>query len=163
VTAITVIGDNGYGLVLSHYGLVTLVEILRPGVNPDMLLSEWSKSEVEYGRRILNSGLEGVRSGREAFLNGRPLTPFFRESFRKALTPAALGACMGLLTSCRGKRQRSVAHTLAAGLLGGLVGLAAGLVWENRFLATSSTSNALKNIERVRTEHWLEKHPIDYA
>lgn len=128
-----------------------------------MLLSEWSKSEVDYGRRVLNSGLEGVRSGREAFLNGRPLTPFFRESFRNALKPAALGACVGLLTSCREKRQRSVAHTLASGLLGGLIGLAAGIVWENRFLAESAASNALKNIDRVRTEHWLEKHPIDYA
>jgi len=128
-----------------------------------MLLSQWSKSEVEYGRRVLNSGLEGVRSGREAFLNGRPVTPFFRESFRTALKPAALGVCVGLLTGCPRSRQRSVAQTLAAGLLGGLIGLAAGIVWENRFLAASSASNALKNIEKVRTEHWLEKHPIDYA
>jgi hypothetical protein len=128
-----------------------------------MLLSEWSKSEVEYGRRVLNSGLEGVRSGREAFLNGRPLTPFFRESFRKALKPAALGACVGLLTSCPGRQRRSVAQVLASGLLGGLIGLGAGLVWEGRFLAGSAASSALKNIDKVRDEHWLEKHPIDYA
>jgi hypothetical protein len=127
-----------------------------------MLLSEWSKSEVEYGRRVLNSGLEGVRSGREAFLNGRPLTPFFRESFEKALPPAVLGACVGLLTSCPGRR-RSAARVFASGLLGGLIGLGAGLIWEGRFLATSAASSALKNIDRVRDEHWLEKHPIDYA
>jgi len=128
-----------------------------------MLLSEWSKSEVAYGRRVLNSGLEGARSGREAFLNGRPLTPFFRESFRKALIPAALGASVGLVTGCPGRRQRSVVQVLASGLLGGLIGLGAGLVWEGRFLAGSAASNALKNIDRVRDEHWLEKHPIDYA
>jgi len=128
-----------------------------------MLLSEWSKSEAEYGRRVLNSGLEGIRSGREAFLNGRPLTPFFRESFQKALQPAVLGACVGLLTSCPGRRQRSAAQVVASGLLGGLIGLGAGLLWEGRFLATSAASSALKNIDRVRDEHWFEKHPIDYA
>src|ERR1051326_2959998 len=71
-----------------------------------MLLSEWSKSEAEYGRRVLNSGLEGARSGREAFLNGRPLTPFFRESFQKALKPAAL-QIINHLQDCR-KDYRSL-------------------------------------------------------
>ena len=127
-----------------------------------MQLSEWSKSEVDYGRRVLNSGLEGVRSGREAFLNGRPLTPFFRESFQKALTPAAVGACLGVFTACPAER-RSVARTLASGVLGGLIGLAAGLLWENRFLVASSAGAALQGIGRVRDEHWLERNPIDYA
>ena len=56
-----------------------------------MHVAEWSKSEVEYGRRVLNSGLEGGRSGQEAFLHGRPVSPFFRDSFRKAIKPAVLG------------------------------------------------------------------------
>src|SRR5579864_4341887 len=123
----------------------------------------WSKSEIEYGRRVLNSGLEGARSGREAFLNGRPLTPFFRESFRRSLTPAAVGACLGVLTGCPEKRKRTVGRTLAFGAIGGLLGLAAGLLWENRFLAASSAGAAVARIGRVRDEHWLERHPIDYA
>lgn len=128
-----------------------------------MLLSEWSKSEVEYGRKVLDSGLEGVRSGREAFLNGRPLTPFFRESFHRALKPAALAACIGVLTSCPGNRRRSVSQVLASGLVGGLIGLAAGVAWESRFLAASVAGGAFSNIGKVQDEHWLEKHPIDYA
>ena len=163
VTLVTGIRDSRYGMGSAHYGLVTCSCGPSTGSPSNMLLSQWSKSEVEYGRRVLNSGLEGVRSGRETFLHGRPVTPFFRESFRTALRPAALGACVGLLATCPRSRQRSVAQTLAAGLLGGLIGLAAGIVWENRSLAASAVSNALKNIEKVRTEHWLEKHPIDYA
>ena len=128
-----------------------------------MQLSEWTKSEVDYGRRVLNSGLEGVRSGREAFLNGRPLTPFFRESFRRALTPATLGACLGVLSSCPAKGKQTVGRTLAFGAIGGLLGLAAGLFWENRFLAASSTGAAVARIGKVQDEHWLERHPIDYA
>lgn len=128
-----------------------------------MQVAEWSKSEVEYGRRVLNSGLEGVRSGQEAFLRGRPLTPFFRESFRKALMPAAVGACVGVLTGCPREGHRSVARFLASGLFGGLIGFTAGVVWESRLLAVSVAGGALARIDKVRDEHWLERNPIDYA
>jgi hypothetical protein len=30
-------------------------------------------------------------------------------------------------------------------------------------LAASVAFGALRNIDRVRDEHWLERHPIDYA
>ena len=52
-----------------------------------MTVQEWSKWEIEYGRRVLDSGLEGVRSGRDAFLNGKPLTPFLSGSVGQALSP----------------------------------------------------------------------------
>jgi hypothetical protein len=129
----------------------------------NMQLSEWSKSELEYGRRVLNSGLDGVHSGQEAFLNGSPLSPFFRKSCWKALKPAALGACIGLLTSCPRDRSHRNSRLLVSGLLGGLIGFGAGVLWESRFLAKSAADGALKNIGKIRDEHWFEKHPIDYA
>jgi hypothetical protein len=52
---------------------------------------------------------------------------------------------------------------LAFGLLGGAVGFGAGIVWENRNLVASAARGALRNIDKVRDEHWLEKNPIDYA
>lgn len=127
-----------------------------------MGLHSWSKSEVEYGRKILNSGLEGARSGREAFLHGRPLTPFFGESVRKALAPAVVGACLGVV-GCSGNRHRSTGRALAFGLLGSVVGFGAGMIWASRPLTTSVVSSALRKMSRVRDEHWLERHPIDYA
>ena len=128
-----------------------------------MHVAEWSKAEVEYGRRVLDSGLEGVRSGQEAFLHGRPVTPFFRESFRKALVPAAVGAGIGILAGCPKSGHRSVVRVLTSGLLGGLIGLTAGVVWESRFLAASAAGGALARIDKVRDAHWLERNPIDYA
>jgi hypothetical protein len=128
-----------------------------------MHVAEWSKAEVEYGRKVLNSGLEGVRSGQDAFLHGRPVTPFLRESFRKALVPAAVGACVGMLTACPKDGRRSVIRVVSSGLLGGLIGLTVGVVWESRFLAASAAGGALARIDTVRDEHWLEKNPIDYA
>lgn len=128
-----------------------------------MHVAEWSKSEVEYGRRVLNSGLEGGRSGQEAFLHGRSVSPFVRESFRKALKPAVLGALVGVLTGCPKTGHRSATRVLASGLLGGLIGLTAGVVWESRLLAASVAGGALSRIDKVRDEHWLERNPIDYA
>src|ERR1700751_3389175 len=52
----------------------------QPGRGMFMNLREWSESEVEYGRKVLNSGLAGARSGRETFLKRRPLTPFLSEA-----------------------------------------------------------------------------------
>jgi hypothetical protein len=128
-----------------------------------MDLLKWSKSNADYGRELLHSGIEGARSGGEAFLHGEPFTPFLGGSVRGALKPAVWGACLGVLGSYPGYRQKSVCRTLAFGLLGGAIGFGAGVAWESRRLTASVAGSALKNIGKVRDEHWLTKHPIDYA
>ncbi len=127
-----------------------------------MNLRQWSKSEVDYGRKVLNSGLEGARSGREAFLDGRSLTPFLSNSARHALKPAAVGAMIGVLGGFSGN-YKSNGKVLAFGLLGAAIGFGASLAWASRALTQSAAANAWKNIGKVRDEHWFEKHPIDYA
>lgn len=104
----------------------------------------WSNSNIDYGRKLLNSGLRGARSGREAFLDGKPFSPFLAESARNALKPAVLGLCIGVLGSSQGIRHKSGDRVFAYGFVGGAIG-------------------ALKNIGKVRDEHWLERYPIDYA
>jgi hypothetical protein len=128
-----------------------------------MELSNWSKSELEYGRRVMHSALEGARDGREAFLKGRPLTPFLNEGIRSALKPAAVGACIGVLGSYPGGHYRSISRTLAFCLTGWAIGLGAGVAWETRGLTACVANGALRNVGRLRDEHWLERHPIDYA
>jgi hypothetical protein len=49
------------------------------------------------------------------------------------------------------------------GLLGAAIGVGASVAWESRRLTASVAGGALKNIGRVRDEHWLTNHPIDYA
>jgi len=128
-----------------------------------MDLRQWSKSSADYGRKLFDSGIEGARSAREAFLSGESLTPFLSDSVRSALRPAALGVCIGVLGSYPGRRQKSVGRTLAYGLLGGAIGLSLGVAWKSRGFTASVADGALKNIGKVRDEHWLSKHPIDYA
>lgn len=128
-----------------------------------MDLREWSKSNLEYGRKVLSSGFEGARSGREDFLNGRSFTPFLSDSFRHSWKPAVIGACLGLLGSYRGNRNSSASRAAAYGVLGGAIGVTAAVAWENRRLAASVARGAHRRIDQVRDEHWLEKNPIDYA
>lgn len=111
----------------------------------------------------MHSGLDGARSGEEAFLHGESLTPVLGESVRNGLMPAALGAGIGLLAGYPGARQKSIGRALVFGLLGGALGLGASVLWENRRLTASVAGSALRNIGRARDEHWLAKHPIDYA
>ena len=128
-----------------------------------MDLRKWSKSNTDYGRELLHSGIEGARSAGGAFLNGDSLTPLLSESARNALKPAVLGACLGVLGSRPGSREKSVSRALAYGLLGGVIGFGAAVAWESRCLTASVAGGALRNIGRVRDEHWLTMHPIDYA
>jgi hypothetical protein len=128
-----------------------------------MDLREWSKSEVEYGRKILDSSLKGVRTGEEEFLNGRDLDRFLNESALEALKPAALGACLGVLGSRLGNERSSISRMLLLGLVGGALGFGAGLAWKTRRLTASAARGALRSNHQVRDEHWVEKHPIAYA
>jgi hypothetical protein len=128
-----------------------------------MSTGEWSRSSVDYGRKLLDSGLEGAREGQEAFLQGESLLSFLGNSARKALIPAAIGACLGAVGSLSGGRQRSASRTFVFAFLGGAFGLAAGVGWESRRFTTSVACGALKSISKTRDEHWLEENPIDYA
>jgi hypothetical protein len=126
-------------------------------------VSEWSKSNIDYGKKLLDSGLEGARSGEGEFLHGEPLAPYLEESARHALEPATIGVFLGVLSSCAGNGRRSTTRTLIYGLLGGAIGFGLGLTWSSRRLTASVAANAFRSVNKVRDEHWLENHPIDYA
>ena len=128
-----------------------------------MTVTEWSKSNLDYGLKLLDSGLEGARSGEGEFLHGKPLAPILEESARHAVKPAAIGVCIGVLGSCAGNGHRSTSKTFVYGLLGGAIGFGIGLAWANRRLAASVASGAFKSMSKARDDHWLENNPIDYA
>src|SRR5271157_3733540 len=97
-----------------------------------MKVSEWSKSSIDYGLKLLDSGLEGARSGEGEFLQGEPLAPFLEESARHALEPATIGVFLGVLSGCAGNGQKSTSKTLLYGLLGGVIGFGVGVAWGSR-------------------------------
>jgi hypothetical protein len=128
-----------------------------------MSVYQWSKSEAKYVRKLLASGCEGARWGRKKFLNGKSLSPLLSRSVQVAIRPAVLGAFVGLLGSFPGDRHTLSVRAFAFSLLGGAIGFSAGMAWKNRGVTGSAVSEALSSMGKVRDEHWLDRHPIDYA
>jgi len=128
-----------------------------------MNVMEWSKSRVDYGRKLMDSAVEGAREGEGDFLRQRSLEQYFAESTRKALAPAAFGACLGAARGWLAKGRRSPGRALAYGLVGAALGFSAGLIWESRPLTACVASKAWKRVGKTRDEHWFESNPIDYA
>lgn len=128
-----------------------------------MHVAERVTPQFTYGRKLVRSAMQGARAGEEVFLHGRPLHSFLDESAWHALKPAALAACVGALGGLCAARHRSTGRALAWGVLGATLGFGFSLAWESRALTTSIASAAWRKITSARDEHWLERHPIDYA
>jgi hypothetical protein len=120
------------------------------------------KSGLQYGRALVNSGMSGLRSGRDTHLHGQPLCSVLSESARGAIGLAAIGTCAALFGSCFSRRDRR-AKAVGYGVAGSVIGLVVGLAWKTRELTACMGRSALKEMGTVRDEHWLQNHPIDYA
>ena len=121
------------------------------------------RSNLRYGRKLVKSGVSGLSSGREAHLQGQTLSKALAQSARASLGLATLGACAGLLRYYLPARRGRVAKTVACGIVGSAIGFVAGFAWKNRDLTESMARSAAKQMTVVRDEHWLDRHPIDYA
>jgi len=128
-----------------------------------MNLMEWSKSSVDYARKLVDSAVEGARDGENEFLKEELFIPHIRASARHAVAPVFVGTLIGAAGGylCCGRRYTRKA--VAGGLLGGIIGFSTSVMWDNRQLAASVGSGAWKKISKTRDEHWFEKNPIDYA
>jgi len=104
-----------------------------------------------------------MRTGRDAYLNGKPLGAVLTQQARASLGLAAIGACAGLLQCLVSGRRRRIPTSIALGVAGSAIGFFAGFTWKTRDLTGSMVHAAAKNMGVVRDEHWLERHPIDYA
>jgi hypothetical protein len=118
---------------------------------------------LRYGRTLVKSGVSGLRSGRECHLNGQPLSEVLTQSARASLSLATIGACVGLLRFYASGHRGRVLKTIAWSAIGSAVGFCAGFAWKTRELTASMGRSSLKQMGVVRDEHWLERHPIDYA
>ena len=126
--------------------------------------STWVKSNIDYGRKLVESGIAAADSGRKEFLHSQPLRPFLGESARKALKFSTAASCLGigLAFATRSHRKKTV-DTIAFAIAGAALGFAAGVTWESRRFLSTMTRQVIKDVTATRDAHWLEKHPIDYA
>jgi len=120
-------------------------------------------SSVDYGRKLLNGGLNGARNGSGEFLRGKPISSVVTTSARSAIGPAVLGTCLGILSGVFAGEKKSAGRAALFGLAGCALGFATGVAWKNRQFAASVAQGAAKNIGQLRQEHWMEKNSIAYA
>ena len=130
----------------ANLGEATMAQCARIGIT------------TSYARKLANAGSSGVHSGWKAF-TGPALSMLVRDSAQDSVKLAAVGACIGLLFSYLMHRPHRFANAITFASLG----LCAGIAWKTRTVSSSVACSALKEIDRVRNEHWLEMNPIDYA
>ncbi len=128
-----------------------------------MTAREWSRSSADYGRTLLRYGREGATRAGESYLHGESFASFFNHSARHAVLPAVLGGAIGFLSSYPSRGRSSARRAALLGLMGAMAGFSAAVAWQSRRLAADAASGALKSMSRARDQHWLERHPIDYA
>jgi hypothetical protein len=125
---------------------------------------KWIGGHLEYGKTLVNSGAQGMRSGAESYLHGQPLSDALSETARTSLPFAAVGVGAGLLQliAASGPRRR-VSRTMAAVVAGAGVGFLVAFSWKTREMAGRMAHDALRNVGATRDAHWLQRHPITYA
>lgn len=123
----------------------------------------WFKSNINYGRDLVEAGWEGARAGQSETLDGKSACDILSTSTRSSLIAAGIGLGIGVAGAALCSERRSTSRTTAFGVVGGLIGFAAGMIWGTRHLAGGMARNARRNIDAVRDARWLERNPIDYA
>jgi len=113
--------------------------------------------DLTYLKQLIGAGLDGIESARREHAGGAFAS-------RPAVwTPAAIGTTLGLLTTRLGGKRNSASRTAWGGLVGGVLGVSAGLAWASRGLIGHAARTASRRVNATRDAHWLETHPIDYA
>ncbi len=129
-----------------------------------MNASTWVKSNVEYGRQLVGSGLAGAECGGKEFLHNHALWPFLSEAARNAVKFGTAAACVGVGVALLIKsNRRRTCNTLVFAIAGTALGFAAGVTWESRKFLAGIARQAIENVNAARDEHWLQNNPIDYA
>jgi len=126
-------------------------------------MMKWIKSNIDYGKSLVDTGVDGARSAGTAMLKGECVGSVLARSAIKSWPSVAVAAGLGVLCTCLATRKKKPVTAIATGLLGGALGFGAGLAWETRRLTGSMARGAMKNVGIARDAHWLEKNPIDYA
>lgn len=118
-------------------------------------------SRLAYGRKLVHAGISGIRNGRQD-LGPRSVSNSMVAAVPDSFKLAVVGACLGILPGLlMRRRSRASAITLAAA--GSALGFCAGFTWKTRKVTSSLAHSALREVRKVNDEHWLERHPIDYA
>jgi len=128
-------------------------------VNP----GAWLKSGIAYGWDLLCSAVEGARSAGEQIRGEESPRSVLVRSARTSLVSAVAVASFGVVAGYWASKRKPAHNAVAFGLLGAVIGFAAGMAWGTRHVTGGMARGAVKKMDSARDAHWLTKHPVDYA
>ena len=120
--------------------------------------SSFITDSFDYGRDLLYAGIEGVRAGERLTLHSPEA--HIAKSARRSLMAAAVGGTVALILCKVTKKRRRVVGTMIAC---GTAAFCADFIGRTRNVSSKIIACTEKEIGKVRDQHWLESHPIDYA
>ncbi len=121
-----------------------------------------ASGKLAYGRKLVNAGISGVRSGHQQF-DPEKASALMTSSAQESITLGLAGACLGVVPAVLLARRSRSANAFVFGVIGGVLGFIGGFSWKTRSLTSTLAHSAGREVRRVRDEHWLEGNPIDYA
>ncbi len=128
-----------------------------------MTIRDSFKENMEYGRKLVASGLQGAQEGGREGLQGESLPKVVLESAKDSWALVVIGAGLGVLGSYLANKRKLSPQAVLFGALGGALGFSVGMSWGTRHVTGSAARGAMRKINAARDEHWLENNPIDYA
>ena len=113
---------------------------------------------IDYGRELVHAGMEGIHEAER--MTAPSSEVHLMRSARESLKAAALGGSLALI-ACKVMDRRK--FRLASVFTWGTAAFCADFLWRTRGVSSKMIECAEKEISRVRDQHWLDSHPIDYA
>ena len=128
-----------------------------------MSVSERIKSNLAYGKDLVESGIEGANEARRTSLESAETTDMVTAAAQESWQAAAIGALAGAIFGVLADDRKPVRGVIAGGLLGAAVGFGGSFAWKTRPLTGAMAREAGKRIGAARDEHWLSENPVNYG
>jgi hypothetical protein len=128
-----------------------------------MSVSERIKSNLAYGKDLVESGIEGANEARRTSLETAETTDMVTAAAQESWQAAAIGALAGAIFGVLADDRKPVRGVIAGGLLGAAVGFGGSFAWKTRPLTGAMAREAGRRIGVARDEHWLSENPVNYG
>jgi hypothetical protein len=128
-----------------------------------MNIKDTVKENFAYGKDMWEAGIEGANTARREVLAAEATADLIAAAAQDSWQPATFGLLAGAICGTLADDRRPFRGVVAGGLFGAVLGFASGFVWNIRPLTSAMARNAGKRINKVRDDHWLSKHPVNYG
>ena len=128
-----------------------------------MSIKEKIKTNLAYGKELVESGIEGAEEARKSTLATEEKAHMIHAAAQESWQSATLGAMLGAVVGVLADDRKPARGAVFGGLLGAAAGFGGSFAWKTRPLTQAMARGAGKRITRTRDLHWLADNPINYG